>query len=115
MEEVDAVRIDAEAMGDIRGGITAKHPPLNGGARSAGVTAPLDGAQVARFTPADVPGALWEMEAKMQILCSVEHHAAWAGWTAADHAGGAGAGTLSGPGPLLREAGGWTWPNARGR
>ncbi|PTR14323.1 glycoside hydrolase family 16 protein [Cereibacter azotoformans] len=53
------------------------------------VTFWIDGAQVARFTPADVPGASWEMEAKMQILCSVEHHAAWAGWAAADYAGGA--------------------------
>ncbi|MGC9449056.1 glycoside hydrolase family 16 protein [Cereibacter johrii] len=53
------------------------------------VTFRIDGAQVARFTPADVPGATWETETPMQILCSVEHHGAWAGWEAADYAGGA--------------------------
>ncbi|WP_236848542.1 glycoside hydrolase family 16 protein [Cereibacter sphaeroides] len=47
-------------------------------AQDAGaVTFRIDGAQVARFTPADVPGATWEMETPMQILCSVEHHGAW--------------------------------------
>ncbi|ABN75734.1 glycoside hydrolase family 16 protein [Cereibacter sphaeroides] len=53
------------------------------------VTFWIDGKQVGKFTAADVPGASWEMEAPMQILCSVEHHGGWAGWEAADYAGGA--------------------------
>lgn len=84
------------------------HMPKTGGGRvsSAKVTVPLaagthryeiehgpaatsfllDGAEVARFTPADVPGATWDASTAVDVFCSVEHHGGWAGWGAADYA-----------------------------
>lgn len=49
----------------------------------------IDKAQVARFTPADVPGSTWSIDTTMQTLFSVEWHQGWAGWSNDDYAGGA--------------------------
>lgn len=49
----------------------------------------IDDVVVATFDSSNVAGATWEVSAKMQILCSVEHHGTWAGWAAADYAKGA--------------------------
>ncbi|MCE6952719.1 glycoside hydrolase family 16 protein [Cereibacter sphaeroides] len=46
----------------------------------------IDGAEVARFTAADVPGATWDTTSAMEAFCSVEKHGSWAGWAAADYA-----------------------------
>ncbi|RHZ96448.1 glycoside hydrolase [Cereibacter sphaeroides] len=46
----------------------------------------IDGERVAKFTPADVPGATWDLGHEMQSLFSVEWHQGWAGWSEADYA-----------------------------
>ena len=50
----------------------------------------VDGAEVARFTAADVPGATWDTTSAMEAFCSVEKHGSWAGWAASDYAANTG-------------------------
>lgn len=38
----------------------------------------VDGHEVARISPADMPGALWKSSSDFEMFCSVEHHGAWA-------------------------------------
>jgi hypothetical protein len=38
----------------------------------------IDGKEVARITPADMPGAVWNKDAKLELFVSIEHHGDWA-------------------------------------
>ena len=38
----------------------------------------VDGKEVARIVPADMPGAIWKFDAHFELFVSIEHHGDWA-------------------------------------
>lgn len=38
----------------------------------------VDGEEVARVTPDDMPGGIWKADAKLALFASIEHHGSWA-------------------------------------